>query len=337
MKLKNLFLLSVGLFFVGQQSVLADPNKELLELKGVDQGKPLVKVGDTTIHQGYLDLVGEIFPRAKAQLQNPQAKKGIVNSIVDQEIVFQKALAMGLDKDPELKKKLAFHYRRLLGQKLLEEKFKAKAKEYYEKNKSTEFTRVDVYQIQINFPKAEKPAVKDKTEKSKPKPLKPTPPTAEQKKQTLAKINAIKKEIKNLEDFKKVAAEKSDDRRTKRRKGFMGKLSKNDPALKRLKLTELGDVAFKLKEGQVSEPIETEKGYHIMMVGSKPTTQSFEDVEKGLVMRLQRQLYQEVMDDLKKNVTIEYLDASLKPDPNAKKGPQKPGAPKKDMHKGHNH
>ncbi len=67
----------------------------------------------------------------------------------------------------------------------------------------------------------------------------------------------LKKEIDNGADFEKLAKEKSDDKRTKRRGGTLGFVTRENMP------EEFPDRLFSIKEGEISDPVKGSKGYHI--------------------------------------------------------------------------
>lgn len=74
------------------------------------------------------------------------------------------------------------------------------------------------------------------------------------------KIKAIRDTVvgKSKDTFTQVAIEKSEDPSVKINKGDLGTFER------RQMLPELGDAAFKLKEGQVSDVVRTDKGFHVL-------------------------------------------------------------------------
>ena len=97
------------------------------------------------------------------------------------------------------------------------------------------------------------------------------------------KINEIHKKIKSLEDFQMAAAECSDCPSTCN-SGDLGYFSKG----KMVKAFE--EVAFNLAIGEISNPVETKFGYHIIVVTDKKKSKiaEFSEVKESLKMRLQR-------------------------------------------------
>lgn len=86
-----------------------------------------------------------------------------------------------------------------------------------------------------------------------------TPKVSEEEKQrVINKLKEIKKEVQDGASFKTRAVIYSDDKGSSSSGGFY-KINKKTSFVKEFK-----DVAFSLQEGEISEPFETEFGYHII-------------------------------------------------------------------------
>jgi len=70
----------------------------------------------------------------------------------------------------------------------------------------------------------------------------------------------IKQKLANGEDFEKLAKEYSTDTGTKEKGGDLGFFSKGEM------VEEFEEVAFSLKVGEISDPVKTKYGYHIIKV-----------------------------------------------------------------------
>ena len=84
--------------------------------------------------------------------------------------------------------------------------------------------------------------------------------TEEEKQRIINKLKEIKKEVEDGASFKTRAVIYTDDRSSVATGGFY-KINKKTPFVKEFK-----DVAYTLEEGQISEPFETEYGFHIIML-----------------------------------------------------------------------
>ena len=52
-------------------------------------GKDLVTINGETFTEGYLDFLGGINPRIKAQIGNPMGRKQIIDNLIEQELFYQ--------------------------------------------------------------------------------------------------------------------------------------------------------------------------------------------------------------------------------------------------------
>jgi peptidyl-prolyl cis-trans isomerase C len=135
-------------------------------------------------------------------------------------------------------------------------------------------------------------------------------PNASQKEKEEAKkkIMDIKSRIDKGEDFATLAQKYSEDPGSKDRGGDLGFIARGDT------LEEFEKAAFSLKEGQVSDIVETKYGYHIIkVIEQRPKrTPDFEQIKDDLLQYLTRKnaerIYDEFVENLKKKADIQYLE-----------------------------
>jgi peptidyl-prolyl cis-trans isomerase C len=114
---------------------------------------------------------------------------------------------------------------------------------------------------------------------------------------------AIEAELKNGADFAKLAKEKSKDPGAAEG-GDLGYFTKDQM------VPEFAEVAFKLDKGQISDPVKTQFGWHIIQVEDKRTkpTPTFDEVKSQLETYVAHRAQAEFVANLRKTATIERLD-----------------------------
>ncbi|WP_165916373.1 peptidylprolyl isomerase [Marinisporobacter balticus] len=110
------------------------------------------------------------------------------------------------------------------------------------------------------------------------------------------------KRIKSGEDFGKLAKEFSKDPGSAMNGGDLGIFGKG------MMVPEFEAVAFSLKPGEVSDPVKTQFGYHII----KGDTIKFEDVKEKIRMDMIQKKIVDQLDAIKKDLKIEKFPEKIK-------------------------
>jgi peptidyl-prolyl cis-trans isomerase C len=133
--------------------------------------------------------------------------------------------------------------------------------------------------------------------------------------------NAIEAELKKGADFATLAKEKSKDPGAAEG-GDLGYFTKEQM------VPEFADVAFKLDKGQISDPVKTQFGWHIIKVEDKriKPTPTFDEVKAQLQTYVAHKAQAELVENLRKTATIDRLD---QPPPAAADPSLNPAAPAK--------
>lgn len=110
--------------------------------------------------------------------------------------------------------------------------------------------------------------------------------------------------IRGGEDFAKVAAELSRDPGSKGEGGDLGYFTQERM------VPQFAEAAFKLKPGEVSEPVQTQFGWHVIKVEDRRTRPlpSFEEVRGEIDTYLRRRAQQDIVTGLRGQHQIERLD-----------------------------
>jgi len=281
-------------------------------------GDPLVKVGRAQITDEDLETLARVNPRLKPRLGTPQGRQKVLENYVEQEMLYQESVNRGLNRAADLKDKIALYEKILVAQALLDMELEKKVKEYYDAHKD-EFERVKVAHILIRavLPDQAKPEDKKKDAK------KPAATTKRSEAEALKLAESVRDRLVKGEDFGKVAKEVSEDDRTKSAMGDLGYITVKDRRLERWGWLPVAEKAFVMTAGEVSEPIKTQDGFHVVKVLEEKKQQPMEEAEAGIKFRLQADIRTTLLDDLKKKYKVEYLS---KKDEAAPGAPSTPGA-----------
>lgn len=264
----------------------------IFAISKVNHGDVVVSINGLDIRQGMLDTLKELNPRIESQLDNPLTRKKILDSLVEQQLLYQEAVKRGIDKSESVTLKALLNKHVIVSNSLIEQELEDTMKKEYESKKDQEFTTLAVSIIGANFKDA-----KAKTSDQA---------TDQEKQAALDKIKKIKAQLDKGEDFATVAKSSSDDELTGKKGGEAGDVSKDDKRFKRRGLQAVVEAAFKLAKDKVSEPVETPKGYYIVKVTSDPKVVPFEDAKKTLGFELQASVKKNLIDQLKKDAKITY-------------------------------
>ena len=120
-----------------------------------------------------------------------------------------------------------------------------------------------------------------------------------------AEAKKIAARIKGGEDFAKVAAETSKDPGSKAEGGDLGWFTKDRM------VPDFANAAFAMKPGQVSDPVKTQFGWHVIKVEEKRTKPqpTFDELKEQIDQHLIRKAQQDMILKLRSEAKIERFDA----------------------------
>jgi peptidyl-prolyl cis-trans isomerase C len=117
------------------------------------------------------------------------------------------------------------------------------------------------------------------------------------------KIKAVIVRLKQGEDFSKVASEITEDPSGKANGGDLNYFSKEQM------VPEFSDTAFKLDKGQISEPVKTQFGWHVIKVEDKRVkpVPKFEEVKPQIEQYVTRKAQADLVTSLRASAKIEKM------------------------------
>ena len=289
--------------------------------KDADQKGPyLAKIDKTTITQADFDREFKALPDYAQQIFTDAAgRERFLNEIVNKELLYKEAMKKGFDKGSEFNKKMEDFKKLTLVSEVFEKEIMAKSKvsdqdirDYYDKNKDSFVMATEI--------KASHILVK----------------TEEEAQKVLARL-------KKGEKFEAIARAVSLDTASAKNGGDVGFFKKGQM------VPEFERAAASLKVGDISIPVKTQFGYHIIKVTDKKTGApvEFEKVRDLISQKLsgekQKEAFEAYIAELKKTYKVELnKDALIKLDQapaktDAPEGSVKPEdkkeEPKKEEHK----
>jgi peptidyl-prolyl cis-trans isomerase C len=244
--------------------------------------KVLAKADGSPITEDDLsDAMADIGPGLPQKLEGAARQKYVLDYLIDLKLAAKKAQAEKLDESPEFARKLAYYRDKLAMEQLLGSVAKAATTEEAERKAYDEAAKAEPPQEEIH---ARHILV----------------PTEDEAKAALARI-------KGGEDFAKVATELSKDPSADG--GDLGWFTKDRM------VPEFSDAAFKLKKGEVSEPVKSQFGWHIIKIEDVRTKSfpPFEQVKDQAARYVSQKAESEAIAQLHSAAKIELFDADGKP------------------------
>ncbi|MEN8141725.1 MAG: peptidylprolyl isomerase [Thermodesulfobacteriota bacterium] len=256
----------------------------------------LVKAGSETLNQGQFNLMLENMPPQLRMMldSQPQLRTGMLQKWAEFSILAQEATASGLAKDEGVKQKINELRNRILVEEFItrntgKTKVSDKMVKSYYKEHKAEFSHGEEISAQHILIRLEEGA----DEKAK--------------KAAMAKIKTIQAKLKKGKDFGELAKEYSDDPGSKPNGGALGSFGHGTM------VPEFEKVAFATKVGEISAPVQTKFGYHLIKVNEvkKAGTTALAEVQEQIKATISQQKQQEevegIISRLKKKYPIEIM------------------------------
>lgn len=122
------------------------------------------------------------------------------------------------------------------------------------------------------------------------------------------KAKEVYEKVAHGEDFTKMAKEHSKDPGSKEDGGDLGYFAQGQM------VPEFETAAFKLKKGDVSMPVQTKFGWHLIKIEDRRSRGAppFEQVKERILASLVHRKAQEVAAGLREKAKLEYVDAEIK-------------------------
>ncbi len=250
-------------------------------------------IGDRKITRAqYEQFVATLPPQTRAVATGPQKRK-LAEQYADLEAFAKVARERKIDQKPEVRQMLALQEDQVLANQLFQDVAAgvkpddAELKAYYDAHHAEFPPEAKARHILIRFKGSSvpvRPGEKELTEE-----------------EALAKAKDLREKIAKGADFAALAKTDSDDAGSGANGGDLGSFEHGRM------VKEFDQAAFSLPIGQVSEPIKSQFGYHIIQVesrGPKP----FEEVKPQIETKVKAELARKAMDEVKKQTPVTIND-----------------------------
>ena len=244
----------------------------------------VLRVNGDEIHRSdVLELWQTLFEGRKApdfDTQDAAIKKNVLTGLVSEKLALQQADKAGIEAEPAMRKKIDMLRKQVLIQEWMSRATKDKVtdesvRSYYEQKivKQGPQDELHVRHILVKTPEEAKTAYE---------------------------------RLKKGEDFATVAKAASVDKGSSANGGDIGWIKRD------MVVPEFAEAAYKLKNGEISKPIKSPFGWHMIEVIERRTRQpqAFAEVKDQVAQEALGQATRDVVQDLLKKADIDYYSAS---------------------------
>jgi peptidyl-prolyl cis-trans isomerase C len=250
----------------------------------------VLTVGSEKITQSeFQEIISSLPAQQQAQLTTPEARRSLAEQVAELKVMAQEARARKLDQSAAVKARAALQMDQILANAVFQqlsagEPDEAALRAYYAAHKQ-DWDEVKARHILIRMQGSRVPVReghKDLTED-----------------EALAKAKEVRAKIVAGAKFEDQAKIESDDTGSGENGGDLGTFGAGQM------VPEFDEVVFKAPVGQVTEPIKTAYGYHLILIEERKS-KSFEDARGEIEQKIRPEMGQKAIDGLKAKTTIVY-------------------------------
>lgn len=259
----------------------------------------VLSVGDVKLTVAQFNQLIEMLPEQRRSTARGEGREQFANDLVRVLVMAQEGRRLKLNEAPAFKTQSEFQVDNLLAGKVfaqLAQVSDADLHQYFDAHKS-EFEQIRARHILVRAAGSPVQLEAGKKELSD--------------QEALAKAQELRKKIAEGADFATLAGQESDDPGSKAKGGDLGFFHRGQSLP-----PPFEEAAFKMNVGEVSDPVKTPFGYHLIRVEAKnPGT--FEEAKPDITRRLGPQKAQAALDELVKKASV-TLDPGFFGQPAAK-------------------
>jgi peptidyl-prolyl cis-trans isomerase C len=264
--------------------------------EGGGEGEVLAEVGGTTItHEDVTDELMKMPGYNRAKYEGKAGERRLLDRLVEQEVLYLAADDAGYREKPDVKEQIDFVTKRAMIQAFYRDEIEGQVqvtdediREYYEEHPEQFHQEETVRARHIMVSSRQK-------------------------------AEELRRRLLDGEVFVDLARAESEDAATAQAGGLLGyitwdgrvKTVGNDP--------DFVETVMNLKAGQVSDIIETDKGYHLVKVeehieeGTKPLEEVSENIRQRLIPQMTRERFEETVQSLREEYNVSINEEFFAP------------------------
>ena len=264
----------------------------------------VIQVGDVKLTAGQIGQILDAYPESQRMFANGPGRAQFVDQVVRVLLLAEEGRRRKLHETEAYRNQLTYTSDGILANQTDAEIKRQVAgdeallKGYYEAHKS-EYQQIHVRHILIRMqgsPVTLPPGQKDLTDA-----------------EALAKAQEIRQKLVQGADFAELARTESNDVGSSSKGGDLGFLKHGQT------VPSFEDAAFALPDGELSQPVKTSYGYHLIRVEERKPTRTFEDVRPELEKTLGTEASRKFVESLKSKTTV-VIDPDFRGTPQASVG-----------------
>jgi len=226
--------------------------------------------------------MSELPVDVRHRMTTAEGKKEFLDNLITSELLLAEAKRQGLEKDKETIAKIEEAKRDILvnaaAQKIVSEKMTdERTRKYYDQHKQ-QFSEVHASHILV---------------------------------ETEGEAKDIKKQLEKGADFNDLAKKRSKDPSAAQNGGDLGFFTRDQM------VKPFTEKAFSMKVNQISDPVKTQYGYHIIKVLEIKPAKKFEELDSSGTVNVKRAIFAEEIEQLKSKAKITVHDELLTTDKNS--------------------
>jgi len=259
--------------------------------------KVVLTIGNEKITEAQFDDMINAIPAQYQAYARGAGKRAFAEQIVQVKVLSQEAEKRKIDQDPKVRNELAFQRQNLLAQAMflsLQQSATvddAAVEKYFNEHKN-DYEVLKARHILIRVKGAPMQAIAGKPELTD--------------EEALAKAQALRKRLMEGEDFATVAKAESDDAGSGAQGGDLGEFRKG------MMVPPFEEAAFAAKVNEITQPVKTPFGYHLIKVESH-VTRSLAEARPDIEKKLRPEIARASVENLRKGATVQMDDGFFGP------------------------